>query len=175
MSKWKAVVGEEVRAWVAVSAYLALFFLAFAAFRNLESSQAGISAVRYGWALVEAVVVGKFILLGRAFHLGRRVANGPLVVPILFETAAYALLVLVLGVLEHVLEGAVRGQGPLASLRELLAQGADELLARTLVLVVALVPMLALSELGKVLGAGNLTRIFLHGPGSSAGQARSAR
>jgi hypothetical protein len=79
--------------------------------------------------------------------------------------------------LEHVFEGAVRGQGPLAVLRELLARGADELLGRTLILVVALVPLLALSVLGAALGAGSLSRLFLHGPGarSSTGPARSAR
>lgn len=167
MRKVGAAIGEELRAWLAVSVYLALFFGAFAIFRNLETQESGVRAVRYGWAVMEALVVGKFILVGRALHLGRGVTRGPLLVPVIYETAAYTVLVLALGVIEHVIEGAVRGLGPLAALRELLGQGVDELLARTLVLVVALVPLLALSVLGAALGAGRLSRIFLRGPGTT--------
>lgn len=154
-------IGRELRDWAVLSGYLALFFSAFALFRNVGEEEAGVRAMRHGWALVEALVVGKFVLLGRAVGVGERPSRGPLVLAVLRQTGSYALLVLVLSVAEDVLAGAVRGTPPRAVLAAMLSRGASELLARTLVLVLALLPLLAFTELGKALGPGKLKQVFL--------------
>jgi hypothetical protein len=50
----------------------------------------------------------------------------------------------------------------LAAFQEIMSAGRDELLARTLVLLVAFVPFFAFGEIGRVLGEGRLSQLFLH-------------
>jgi hypothetical protein len=151
---------EELRTWLLLSAWLAVFFCAFTAYRNLTLGAEGEADFRYGASVVEALVVAKFILLGRALRVGEKPVHGPLIVPVLYQTGVYGLLVLAFSVLERLIEGALHRRRPLDVLEGLLAEGSDEILARTLVLLLALLPLCALIALGRALGAGRLSRLF---------------
>jgi hypothetical protein len=73
--------------------------------------------VNYMVAVVAALVVGKAVLLANALPFVRRFDSAPLVVPILFKTAVYWLVVFVLRFLEHFIEYWTSG-GRLGGVRE---------------------------------------------------------
>jgi hypothetical protein len=156
----KEKAAEELRLLLVIFAYLAAFFMAFATYRRLISRELGVGAFRYGYALLEALVIAKVILIGKAIGLSPKTTRRTLALSVLRASVAYGLLVAAFSVLEHVVEGLVHGKTLLASLEALSDQGVYEILGRTLVLFVAFIPFFAFWELGRVLGEKKIFGLF---------------
>jgi hypothetical protein len=86
----------------------------------------------------------------------------PLIVPTLYKVILFSFFVLAFEVLEHVIGGLLHGKDVMGGFQEMMSAGWDELLARTLVMLVAFVPLFAFSETARVMGEGRLTELFLH-------------
>lgn len=74
----KEKAAEEFRLLLLISAYLAAFFVAFLTYRRLILREMGVSSFRYGYALIEALVIAKVILIGKAMGLSKRTTRGTL-------------------------------------------------------------------------------------------------
>lgn len=145
---------EEMRLLLVISVYLAAVFASFLTYRRLVSREFGVTAFHYGFALIEALIVAKVILIGRALGVGRRQA-GTLAGAVLRQAVLYGLLVGAFTVLEHVLEALAHHKGFQGAIDAIVQQGIYEILGRTLILFVALIPFFAFWELGKQLGEEN--------------------
>lgn len=154
---------EEFRLMLLITAYLAAFFITFHIYRNLISRELGATTLRIGFAVVEALVIAKVILIGKAIGLGKSTSRRALAYATLRASVVYAFLVAIFAVLEHVIEGLVKGRTLAASVDAMLSQGIYEILARTLVLFVAFIPFFAIWELDRVLGEKKLFELFFRG------------
>ena len=141
--------------------YLALFFCSFTTYRRLVSDEFGISYFHYGFALVKALVLAKVILLGRHVRFARIHDGRPLIIPTLYKVVVFSLFTLAFDVLEHVVGGFFHGKDLAGVFQEIISAGRDELLARGLVVLFAFVPFFAFTEIGRVLGEGRLSALFL--------------
>jgi hypothetical protein len=174
--KHKAV--DELRTLWVIFLYLAFMLSALVSYRRLVLHEVGVSYLHYGFAFLEAAIVAKVILLGRALGLGRRAERDyPLIFTVLCKAILYAALLGLFTVLEHLVEGLLHHQGWHAVAQRLASVGRDEFLARTLMVLVAFVPLFAVSEAARVLGEDDLYALFFvsrarRGPGG--GPARSA-
>jgi len=157
---------EELKVFWVIALYLWLFLGCFAIYRHLILAETGVTYAHYGVALVEALVIAKVVLIGRVFGFTRRFEDAPLALPVLYKSAIFALLVMLFGVLEHLVEGWIRDKGVIGGLRQIAAVGTDEIGARMLTLTVAFVPFFAFWELGRVLGMRKLARLFFAKPES---------
>jgi hypothetical protein len=153
---------REVKELLAIFLYLALFFCAFTMYRQLVMQEMGVSYFHYGFALVKALVLAKVILLGQHVRFARVFDDRPLIVPTFYKVILFSLFALVFEILEHVIGGLLHGKDPLGALNEIMSAGRDELLARTLIMLVAFVPFFAFSEMARVLGGGRLSGLFFH-------------
>ena len=117
----------------------------------------------YGFKLLEAVLVAKVILIGEALDLGRRSENSPLLVAVAVKTVLFTILILIFNILEQAIEAKVHGEPWARAIASFADKGVDEMLARTLVLVIALIPFFAFLELNRVLGPGTLGVPFFAG------------
>ena len=163
MNKKKSLKGRavaETRAFVFVVIYLTFLFGSFTVYRRLISSEFHVSYLHYGYPLLEALVLGKVLLVGRMFHLGERFRDRPRIIPVFWKTFCFSLLVMAFQILERIIEGWFRHKGLSTSFQELLAQGKAEILARVLMLYTALVPLFILVEISDVLGEGKLFALF---------------
>lgn len=151
---------EELKAYWVITLYLWLFLGCFTVYRRLILAETGVAYVHYGIALVEAMIIAKVVLIGRVFGFSRRFEDRALIVPVLYKSIVFALLVMLFGIAEHLVEGWIHKRGLLDGLRQIAATGAYEIGARMLTLTVAFVPFFAFSELGRVLGMGRLARMF---------------
>jgi len=166
----KEKAAEELRLLLLVFAYLAVFFVAFSTYRRLISRELGVGYFRYGYALLEAFVIAKVILIGKAIGLDKRTTRRTLALSVLRASVVYGALVAVFSVLEHLIEGLVHGKTLVASFEGLLDKGVYEILGRTLVLFVALLPFFAFWELDRVLGDKKLFELFFRkGAGQTDG------
>jgi hypothetical protein len=158
----KGKVVHEVKELLAIFLYLALFFCAFTTYRQLLMKEMGLSYFHYGFALIKALVLAKVILLGQYVRFAKLFDDRPLIISTLYKVILFSLFALAFDVVEHVIDGLIHGKGPLSAIQEMMSAGCDELLARTLVMLVAFIPLFAFSETARVLGEGKLRDLFLH-------------
>jgi hypothetical protein len=152
----KEKAAEELRLMLLITLFLAAVFGAFLTYRRLISREFGVTSFHYGFALIEALIVAKVILIGKAIGLHKNPSRRALILTALRDSVVYAILVGIFAVLEHIVDGLLHHKTLAASVREFLAQGIYEILGRMLVLFVAFVPFFTLWELDRALGGGRL-------------------
>ncbi|MEJ8814461.1 hypothetical protein WKW77_25510 [Variovorax ureilyticus] len=155
---------EELKIYWIITLYLWVLLGLFTVYRRLVEAETGVIYLHYGIALIEALVIAKVVLIGKLFGFSRRFEDRALIVPVIYKSVLFGLLVMLFGVLEHLIAGWIHKQGLLGGLQEIASIGRDELVARTLMLVVAFVPFFSFCELGRVLGMKQLTAMFLSNP-----------
>lgn len=159
-ARLKERVLEEFKLFWIITLYLWVLLGSFTIYRRLVVAETGGAYLHYGIALIEALIIAKVILIGRMLRLSRRYEERPLVVPVIYKSILFGILVLAMGVAERVVEGWFRQQGLVGGLRAIGELSAHELGARVLMLIVAFVPFFAFWEIGRVLGARRLAAMF---------------
>jgi len=156
----KARAAEEFRVFAITALYLWVFLGSFTVYRRLILAESGVTYLHYGFALIEALIIAKVVLIGKMFGFTRRFEDKPLIVPVLYKSLLFGIFVLLFGIVEHVVEGWFREQGLWGGLHDIGEIGADEIGARVLMLMVAFVPFFAFWELGRVIGTRKLAAFF---------------
>jgi hypothetical protein len=151
---------EEFKIYWVIVLYLWIFLGSFTVYRRLVIAEAGGAYLNYGFALIEAMIIAKVILIGKIFAFTRRFDDRPLIVPILFKAVLFGLFVLLFGLIEHLVGGWIHHKGLLGGLAAISEIGAYELAARVLMMIVAFIPFFAFSEIGRVLGPGRLVALI---------------
>jgi hypothetical protein len=152
---------EEFKLFWLIALYLWVFLGSFTIYRRLVVAESGGAYLNYGFALVEALIIAKVILIGRLFGFSRRFEDRPLVVPVLYKSVLFGAFVMLFGVIEHLVKGWMEHRGLLGGLQAIGELGTYELCARALMLVVAFVPFFAFGEIGRVVGPAKLAAMFL--------------
>jgi hypothetical protein len=140
--------------------YLALVFAAFANYRRLVLAAHDIVETNYWVAVINALILGKVVMIAGLFRLGRRLEPKPLIYPTLYKAIVFSVFVYAFAVLEHVIKGLFAGEGLTGGFVELAEKGPHELLASGLVVFVALIPFFAFKELARVLGRARVGALF---------------
>lgn len=117
----------------------------------------------YGFRLVEALIIGKLILIAQMIGLGKRYERHPLFVSIAVKSILFALFIIVFNVVEQAIRALFRGADLVDAFYSFTDKGLDEILGRTLVLMVTLIPLISFLELARALGPGTLWRLFRSG------------
>lgn len=155
---------EEFKIYWIIALYLAVFLGSFTVYRRLILKEFGVAYLNYGFALIEALVIAKVILIGNALGLGRRFECRPLWLSVLYKSILFGILVFLFGILERVVEGLIHRKDWAGILQGMTELGLYELLARIVMLVLAFVPFFASWEIGRVLGPGKLSALFFSKP-----------
>jgi len=161
--KWWERIIHEIGEYALIVIYLTLVFAAFIQYRRLILAAHDITYTNYGIAVIEALILGKLIMVGALFRLGRGLEEKPLIVPTVYKTVLFSLLVAVFAVVEHAIKGLWMGKGLAAGVMNFLDKGFHELLAGSLVIFVALLPFFAIRELGRVIGTDKMWALFFRG------------
>jgi len=148
----KARLGEELRRYLLVSAYLFVCFAVLLLYKSAVLSGVGQHVVPFGTALAKALVLGKFLLIGEAAGVGTRVPAGTLRRRVATRTLLLAALLVVLTIVEEVVVGLVHHQPAAQALAEFFGHSLPEKLAGCLVMVLVLLPFVAVTELRRALG-----------------------
>jgi hypothetical protein len=163
-SDLKRRAAEEFRAYLVIVVYLWVVLGCFTVYRRLILAETGVSYLHYGFALIEALIIGKVVLIGRAFGIDKRFEDHALIVPVLYKSAVFGAFVLAFGVLEHIVGGWFHHKGLIGGLTEIRTLGAYELAARVLMMVAAFIPFFAFSEMGRIMGVDRLRAMFFSRP-----------
>jgi hypothetical protein len=156
----KAKLTHELVEYFINIVWLTLVFASFTTYRRLVLAAYDITYTHYWVALIEAVILGKVIMIGGIFRLGRGLEDKPLIFPTLYKTVVFTVVCAVFKVVEFGLKGLVTGPGFMGGIDLLLAKDSHELGANSLVVFVAFLPFFGVKELGRVLGEKTIRTLF---------------
>ena len=157
---WKEKVRHEfIEYWINV-VYLVLVFAAFTEYRRLILATHDITYTNYGVAVIEALVLGKVIMIGSAFRLGRGLEAKPLIYPTIYKTVVFTVFVGVFKIIEHAIIVLWNGGAVTEVVVELSEKWFLEVFANSLVVFVAFIPFFAVKEIGRVLGKEKVRTLF---------------
>ena len=92
-------------------------------------AQRGIEFAPWGIAIVKAMVLAKFMLVGSAMKIGERFTKRPLIWPTLHKAFAFLLLLIIMTVIEEAVVGLIHNQPIAASLGDLFGPKLEETIA----------------------------------------------
>jgi hypothetical protein len=151
---------SELKELVVLTCYLYVTLGTVIVMKTAVLHSYGIHSVLWGVAIVKALLLAKFMLIGRAMKLGEGRTSGPLIWPTLYKAAAFLVLLIIMTLLEQVVVGLVHHRSIVDSLAELAGPRLEETIAGILVVLLVLVPYFAFHVLDEELGEGTLRRMF---------------
>ena len=149
---------KELKDYFRISIYLAFFFCALVTYTNLLVRQYGGSSLNYTFAIINALVIGKVILIGEMVNLGKRAEARPLYQSVLLKAILFSLLVLAFHFLEEFIKRLIHGEPSGTVWRNI---DPNELIGRSLLVFCTFLPLFAFIELRRVLGEEEFFALFL--------------
>lgn len=148
---------EEMRSFKLIATYL---FVCFAVLMFYESTLPGgatAGVFSLGTAAIKAAILAKFLLLGQALGVGENARVRQLGPAIVAKSVQLWLLVIVLSVAEELLVGRFHGKSFGATLADYESRSVAHMLAKSLVVLLVMLPLIAARELSRALGPGRLS------------------
>ncbi|NYF49776.1 hypothetical protein [Tunturiibacter gelidoferens] len=145
---------ELIEFWM-IALYLMFFFCALVTYTMLLLKKYEVSndVLNYGFAVMNALVIGKVILVGEMMRVGRGYEKRPLYQSVLLKSIVFAGLVLVFHILEETVKRVIAGK-PFGTVWHHLQW--EDMVSRALVIFCAFVPLFAFREIRRVLGEEKL-------------------
>jgi hypothetical protein len=157
----KAKAKHELKELLFVCGYLWILLASFAMQRTVILAQHGIDMSEIGFAAINALALGKVMLIAKQLHFAHHYQTKPLIWQTLFESAAFSVLLIICKVLEDAIVGMFKGKTFVEGLPTPSGRPMLDALMLGVVLFIALVPFFAFTELDDAMGPGKLTTIFL--------------
>ena len=165
----KQRVFDEVIKFLAIAFYLWVMFGVFALHESVVSAKDHINYHFYGFAVINALILGKVMLVAQDLRFADWIKDRPLVYPILCKAAAFSILFIVFDVVEEVLVGVFRGKTIGESIPTMGGGTLSGVFFVAIILAVALIPFFAFREVGRVIGERALHALmFTGGPEAGA-------
>ncbi len=165
--KEKAV--DETRQFVTMFLYLFVMLGLLRVHEAIILREHNIEFTGYGFALVNALVLAKVMLVAQDLHVGRKFEVRPLIYPVLLKSLMFAILFIGFHIIEEVIVGLWHGKSFLESIPKFGGGGLTGALLTAVIAAVALIPYFAYTEMSRVLGSATLhTLLWRRGPQPSA-------
>jgi hypothetical protein len=151
---------SELKELLFITAYLFIVFSAFTFYKSAILEAHGIHWLPWGFALIKAVVLAKFILIGRALHIGEGYRTRPLIWQIIHQSIAFLILLAGFTVIEEAIVGFIHGKTFWQSMAEVGGGTTEQMIATAIILFLVLIPFFGYLALREALGDGTLFRIL---------------
>ena len=160
---------DEVIKFLAIAFYLWVMFGVFALHESVVSAKDHIEYHFYGFALVNALILGKVMLVAEDLHFADWFKDRPLIYPILCRAIAFSTLFLVFDVVEEVVVGVFKGKTIGESIPSIGGGSPSGVFFVGIILAVALIPFFAFRAVGRAIGERELhSLMFTGGPKAAA-------
>jgi len=163
-SKIKERAVSELKRYLVIVVYLWVLFGLFELHKYAvlrAVNLASLSGWKIGFALVNALIMGKVILIGQALHIGERLSEKRVIYSVLFKSASFAVLVVCFDIVEEVIVGLIHGQSVTASIPKLGGGGLEGMILFGFMAFVVLIPFFLYTEIQQVIGEEKLHSMIL--------------
>jgi hypothetical protein len=158
---WRARLLEELKSFLIIVSYLWLVFFVFMMHEWTVLASHQISFRFYGLAVVNALVLGKIMLIAEDLHFADRLKDKPLIYPIAFKSLAFSVLLVVAYIIEEIAVGLFRGKTAAESFPEIGGGGLVGVLTTAAIMCVALVPFFSFREIARIVGEAEFRILML--------------
>jgi hypothetical protein len=148
---------EELREYAIVFVYLYICLGILLLYKSVILNNAGIAFVPAGIAALKALILGKFLLIGKAVGVGDGGPVKTLLHRIVRKSVLLLVLLVVLSAVEELVTGWFHGHSFAQTLVEF-GSRASEIAVSSLLMLMVLVPFVGVAELSRVLGPNVLMR-----------------
>ncbi|PZF75490.1 hypothetical protein DK847_18425 [Aestuariivirga litoralis] len=151
---------EEMKKYAALTAYLWVLFFLLGMYRRLLLKENGIDPWTQSYAIVNALVFAKVMLLGEIIDLGAWLRKRVFVWVVLGRTALFTALLMAFHVVEEAVRALIKGEAVASSMLHLGGGSWTGVLVYAGLLFVMLLPLITFREISFVLGKGVLWGIM---------------
>jgi hypothetical protein len=155
---------SEAKKFAVIVGYLWVLFVLFELHKLMilrEENPVTALGYRVGFALINALILGKIILIAEAFHVGERFKDKPRVHAILFKSVVFSVLLVCFDILEEVVVGLFHSKTISQSMPTLGGGGVEGMLLVGLMVFIVLIPFFSFKEVARVIGEDELLSIIL--------------
>ena len=147
---------HQVTQFLLIAVYLFVVFLILALHESVVAAKNHLEYHFYGFAIINALILGKVMLVADELHFANWFRNSPLVYPILCKSVAFTILFLVFDIVEEVLVGVFKGKTIAESFPNIGGGSPIGIFFMTVIIAVLLIPFFAFREIGQVIGEREL-------------------
>ena len=151
---------SELKEFFVIVLYLWIVLALFLVYKSVLLNEEHTSFLTKGFAIINALVLGKVILVARALHLGDRYNNLPLVYPTVLKSALFSIVLAGFKILEAAIVALYRHEPFQESIAEFGGGTWKGILTLTLLMFAVLIPFFGFTELQRVMGKGKLAQVF---------------
>jgi hypothetical protein len=151
---------HELRELLEIFLYLAFFFCALTTYGMLLLDEFHVKYWNYAFALINALVITKVIMIGEYAHVGKRGETKPLLLSAVWKAFLFGLLVFGFHVVEEMVKRLVHGSDMAAASHEIRV---DQLLGRSLVVFCTFIPLFAFREFRRAMGEDKFRALVFGG------------
>lgn len=145
----KAKIKHEFREMLELFLYLAFFFCALAIYDRLLLKQYNVEYWTIAFALINAAVITKVIMIGEYAKLGKRYEYHALLVSAVWKAVVFGLLVFAFHVVEEVVKRLIHGADVAKAATDIRF---EQLAGRSIVVICVFIPLFAFREFRRVMG-----------------------
>jgi hypothetical protein len=157
----------EFKRFVAVFLYLWVVFALLSIHETIIRAQNHLDYGAHTFAVINAFIFAKVLLVGDYLRLGDRFKHKPLVYPVLYKCLVFSALLTGFHVVERTFSGVLGGKTLSESFSEIGGRTLIGIVSISALAFVMLIPFFAFRELGRMIGEEELRALFL-GRGSKA-------
>jgi hypothetical protein len=158
---WKKRLVDELRKLAIAVIYIWVLLSVFGLYREIILANYRINySPKFGFALINAVILAKFMWLGEILHAGKRAIGKSLLYSTLWNAALFAVILMGCHLLEETLLKLWHGQSIAESSSETVADPRG-IFATALVMFVVLIPFFFAKGLIEILGEDEIKRLLL--------------
>lgn len=147
---------RETKRLIAIVLYLWVTFGLYVLCETIVLGEWHINFASHGFAIINAIVLAKVLLVAEDFNFADGFKDKPLVYPILYKAFAFAVLFVATHIIESELLGLWHGKGAIASFPPIGGGTVQGFLCVVALMFVALIPFFAFREIGRVIGEDKL-------------------
>ena len=146
-----------------ITAYFYAAFVTLILFKATVLHSYGVHYVVWGAAIFKAVLIAKFMMIGRAMKIGDGHAEGALLRPILYKTIEFLIFLLIMTGIEETTVGLFHHRSMSVIFHGFAGPSLGASLTEVLLLLLILVPFIGFTVLSEALGEGSLRRMLFKG------------
>ena len=158
---------REARRFAQMFAYLFAMFVLFRLHEYVVLAKHQISFTGWGFALVNALVLAKVMLVADDLRLGAWRGRGAPIYWMLLRSILFAIVFFVFDIAEKVLVGAFHGSSIAESLPTYGGGGLMGTVLVGIIVSVALIPFFAIEEISRAMGPGEFAKLLFNRDGGS--------
>ena len=156
----KAKALDELRKYLVITLYLWALFGLFSLYRRMILQENGVSVWEQSFAIVNALVAGKVILIAQALNLGAGLRKYPRIYAVLGHAFLFAIVVLAFHVFEEAIKALVKGLPLETSIADFGGGTLRGFLTVGAIFFVALIPFFGVEEVLREIGGQALWDLF---------------